>query len=232
MRNYCVEALKAERKDVIRSMIFNCTIILGLQIVCSFFLIDALNEGDKLFKAIFLYSIMLIVTIYFQTYFIRNCILKWRDIENTKLVKMIRLQLPSHACDREIDYIFNILNIDLESTKNHIGPYYFGKDWLMSVPTRRGLIMAIKYTNIQKFHWDTISNNSDDSTTEGLIITCLHPNRDFTAGGINAHNLYSYLKETMPEKEFTRADAGKDLSTAYHAFKEIRKENNKKKGKF
>lgn len=32
MRNYCVEALKAEQKDVIHSMIFNCTIILGTQI--------------------------------------------------------------------------------------------------------------------------------------------------------------------------------------------------------
>lgn len=229
MRNYCVKALKAEQKNVIHSMILNCTMILGSQIFFSTFFIDALHEGDKLFKTFILYSFMLIVTISLQTYFIRDYILKRRNVENTQLVKMIRLQLPSHSCDREIDYIFNILNIDLESTKKHIGPYYFGKEWLMCVPTSRGLTMAIKYTNIQKFNWDTIRHNSNDTTTEGLTITCLHPKRDFTTSGVNAHNLYLYLKETMPEKEYTRAEAGKDLAAAYDAFKEMRKENKKKK---
>lgn len=98
----------------------------------------------------------------------------------------------------------------------------------MSIPHRMVCIMAIKYTNIQKFEWASIGTSSEDSGTKGLIITCLYPEEKFKVGGIDSHDLYLYFKEIMPEKEYTRADFVKDLSKTYHSFKDSRKGNDKK----
>lgn len=232
MNNYCMEALRMERKKTTSTMLITFIIILSIQVFSTTFLKATLQEGYALWMMILFYCVIFLITISIQLFLIIKCIKKWINAEHTDLVKSIRSQLPAAIREQELDYIFDVLNSDFERTQHKIGKYFIGNEWFIGMSYRNEYI-AIPYNNIQKFKWETVKRGSGEnaSNIKGLVITCINPSITHKFTQRKSFDVYLYLKEMLPSEEFVREDARTQATALFQALKDAHSERKSRKDK-
>lgn len=130
-------------------------------------------------------------------------------------MKTIRKQLPADEASKDLDYIFNLLNSDFETSTINIKNFRLGNEWMIGISNHGSV--AIKYSNIQKFQWKRIDRDNNGTDKNGLSILCLDETYEFALRG--NYEAFLSLREILPEKEYSKYNARKDLSDIYYHLK-------------
>lgn len=210
-----MQELKREYRSTIFSTLMTMAVAFIFQILITVNFVKTMNSSNEN-SPITLVSIIVVwlIAMTSQFFAVRNCYRKFKDKNNTTLVRSIRKQLPAYESSRDLDYIFSILDSDFDNPSIEIKNFRLGNEWMIGSSDRGSV--AIKYANIQNFKWTR--SNTRKKNIKGLSIVCLNETYRFQTRG--NYDVFLYLREMFPEKEYTTMDAQETLTKIYEAFRE------------
>lgn len=215
VRNYCIRALKREwRSSIMGAALFAAIGVTFLTIITINYK-AILNQGESKVTSVFWLIVIWIVLLATEAALIRRTYRVIKNVENTELVKSIRRQLPEYDCNEEIDHIFSILDADFANARCDIGNFCMGSEWMLGSSVSGSA--AIKYENIERYHWIRERGDDDSRTKRYLYIVCMGEGFRFAEKG--SHEVFLKLQKMLPDKELTRAKSRDALCEIYNAMR-------------